>query len=71
MLEKNSELRERYLKFSQEEKIHLFDEIQKNYFEKNRGSVSHFPVLSVIYSRAAFYSDATYRRIPKQYFLFP
>lgn len=25
----------------------------------------------VAYSRAAFYSDATYRRIPKQYFLFP
>ena len=42
MLEKNSELRERYLKFSQEEKIHLFDEIQKNYFEKNKNLNTDF-----------------------------
>lgn len=50
MLEKNSELRERYLKFSQEEKIHLFDEIQKNYFEKNFGTMSKSDLEVLLFS---------------------
>lgn len=50
MLEKNNEIGEKYLQFSEEEKMHLFDAVQKNYFQKNFGTMSKSDLEVLLFS---------------------